>query len=117
MGICPECKALYPDDIIICPDCRAILEEETETEPVELVEIYVTFNDIEANFLVSLLGEQGIIAAIRDMTITPYPMKIAPFCEKRVQVEKDKRDIAVEIIRRAWEDGLLSPDGYFSNEG
>ncbi len=117
MGICPQCNASYPEDIIICPDCRIILENETEAIPVELVELYVTFNDIEANFLLSLLKENGIIALIRDMTITPYPLKIAPFSEKRVQVEKEKRDFAVEIIKRAREDGLLSRNGYFKDEG
>ena len=74
---------------------------------MELVEIYIAFDDIEAAAVIGILESAGLDAHVRDMTITPYPFTIGPLGEKRIMVPAEEADEARSILRRAVEDGIL----------
>jgi hypothetical protein len=83
---------------------------------MDLKEIYLSYNMIEADLIKGLLESNGISCVIRDMTITPYPMNIGLFAEKRIAVEEDWVDKAVKLIKDARRDGYLSSDGKFKDK-
>ena len=70
---------------------------------------------IEADLIKGLLESNGISCAIRDMTITPYPINIGLFSEKRIVVEEEKAEEAVTLIRDARKDKYISTDGKFKD--
>ncbi len=78
-------------------------------------EIYLCYNNIEADLIKGLLKENGIHCIFRDMTITPYPMNIGRFAEKRIAVDEDKVDEAIRLIEDARRDGFISSDGRFKD--
>ncbi len=70
---------------------------------------------IEADLIKGLLESNGISCVIRDMTITPYPINIGFFSEKRIAVENERAEEAVKLIRDAREDAYISADGKFKD--
>jgi hypothetical protein len=80
---------------------------------MDLKEIYMSYDMIEADRIKGLLEMHGISCVIRDMTITPYPINIGFFSEKRIAVEEDQVDKALSLIRDARKDGYISSDGKF----
>ena len=70
---------------------------------------------IEADLIKGLLETNGISCVIRDMTITPYPINIGFFGEKRIAVEEEKAEEAVTLIRDARKDKYISTDGKFKD--
>ncbi|MBI5287049.1 MAG: DUF2007 domain-containing protein [Deltaproteobacteria bacterium] len=80
---------------------------------INLVEIYLSYDEIEASIIENLLEDNGIPCVIRDMRITPYPITIGNFSEKRIAVEEDMVDEAMAIIRDAVRDGIISSNGRF----
>ncbi len=78
-----------------------------------LEEVYLSYDAMEADLIKGLLEDNDIPCFIRDMTITPYPMSIGRFAEKRVSVDKDDVEKAVQLIRDAISDGYISSEGKF----
>jgi len=72
------------------------------------VEIYLSYNEIESSLIKELLEGEGISTMVRDMHITPYPMSIGKFAEKRIAVPEEKVDEAKELIKQAISDGFLN---------
>ena len=70
---------------------------------------------IEADLIKGLLEARGLSCVIRDMTITPYPINIGLFAEKRIAVEEDRSEEAVKLIRDARKDHYISTDGKFKD--
>ena len=73
-------------------------------------EIYLSYNEIEAGLIRELLEGEGISTVIRDMRITPYPINIGKFAEKRIAVPEGKAAEARELLRQALADGFLSEE-------
>jgi hypothetical protein len=82
---------------------------------MDLREIYLCYDIMEADRIKGLLEENGIYCIFRDMTITPYPMNIGRFAEKRIVVEEDKVEEAICLIEDAIRDGFISSDGRFKD--
>ena len=78
-----------------------------------LKEVYLSYDAMEADLIKGLLEDNDIPCFIRDMTITPYPMSIGKFAEKRVSVDEDYVEQATQLIRDAISDGYISSDGKF----
>ena len=76
------------------------------------VEIYLSYNEIEADLIKELFENEGISIILRDLHITPYPISIGRFAEKRIAVPVDKVHKAKELIEQAIADGFLD-----KNEG
>ena len=78
-------------------------------EPV--VEVYKTYDTLEAGRIVDLLADHAIACSIRDLTITPYPLTIGRFGERRVGVSSEDVPEARRILGDAIRDGYLSCEG------
>jgi hypothetical protein len=82
---------------------------------MDLKEIYLSYDMIESDLIKGLLEAHGISCVIRDMTITPYPINIGLFGEKRIAVEEERVGEAVKLIRDARKDKYISTDGKFKD--
>jgi hypothetical protein len=116
MAYCPSCTATYADEDYLCPDCRQPLAagarpRASRGRRVGLVELYRCWSPLEANLLVGLLAERGIVARVRAMGIAGYPMTIAPFAEQRIAVDAALVNEARRAILRAVTDRVVSSDG------
>lgn len=80
---------------------------------IKFIEVYFSYDEIEASLIANLLEDSGISCVIRDMRITPYPLTIGVFTEKRVAVEEDRVGDARVIIKDAIRDGFISGTGRF----
>lgn len=80
---------------------------------INFKEIYFSYNDIEADLIKNLLEEHDIYCIVRDMKISPYPVSLGEFSEKRIVVEEDKVEEAKTLIRYAIKDGYISDKGGF----
>jgi len=84
---------------------------------MNLREIYFSYDVLEADLIKGLLEENGIPCFIRDMTISPYPLTIGKFAEKRIAVDENDAEEAVQLIREARGDGYISSEGSFKKRG
>jgi len=80
---------------------------------MNLREIYLSYDMLEADLIKGLLEENGIPCFVRDMTISPYPLSIGKFAEKRIAVDENDVEEAVRLIGEARGDGYISPEGAF----
>ncbi len=78
----------------------------------DYLEIYLSYNEIEAELIKELLENEGIQTILRDIHITPYPISIGRFSEKRIAVPVDRVEKAKILIEQAIVDGFLD-----KNEG
>ncbi len=76
-----------------------------------MVELYKTYDPLEADRIADLFAEHEIACVIRDLTISPYPMTIGRFGERRISVADGDVARAREILEDAIRDGYVSPDG------
>jgi hypothetical protein len=79
----------------------------SETE-INFVEFYFSYNEVETGLIKALLEGEGIPALVRDMHITPYPISIGKFAEKRIAVPEEMVEDAKELIKQAIYDGFLN---------
>ncbi len=76
-----------------------------------MVELYKTYDALEADRIAALLAEHAISCAIRDLSISPYPLTIGPFAERRISVAAEDAVRARAALEQAIRDGYLSADG------
>jgi peroxiredoxin len=76
-----------------------------------LMELYKTYDPLEADRIADLLAEHEIACVVRDLTISPYPMTIGRFGERRISVADGDVARAREILEEAIHDGYVSSDG------
>ena len=77
------------------------------------VEIYSTFDVLEAENIKGILEEEGIPNEIRDLGISPYPLTIGTFNEKRIVVARSDAKEASGLIQKAITDRIISSNGEF----
>ncbi len=83
----------------------------THLDAQDLIEIYGAKNLLEADRLVSILGDDGIEAIHRETTMSSFPS--AAEAHYLVCVRADDRARAVELVEAARVDGAISTDGAF----
>ncbi|HET8761269.1 MAG TPA: DUF2007 domain-containing protein, partial [Nitrospiria bacterium] len=81
------------------------------------VELYKTYDPLEADRIADLLADHGIWCAVRDLTMSPYPMTIGRFGERRISVAPQDRERAREVLEDAIRDGYVSRDGAWIEDG
>jgi hypothetical protein len=81
------------------------------------IEIYAVYDLLEAEQVKGLLEEEGLPVQIRDLGISPYPIHIGSFNEKRILVMETDKVEAVQFISRAIQDQIISSHGQFINQG
>ena len=83
------------------------------TEDFDLVDLYVTGNPAEAQFIKDMLDDNDIASFVRDMEISAFPMSAGEGGEHRIVVEDDALEDAVKLIQMAIEDGAITDEGSF----
>ncbi len=62
------------------------------------VEIFVTYDALEAEMIKDLLESGGIGAEIRSSKVTPYPVNLGKMGEVKILVKESDREAAEELI-------------------
>jgi len=81
------------------------------------IEIYATFDFLEAEQIKGFLEQEGLLVQIRDLGISPYPLSIGNFAEKRILVLESDEMEASQVISRAIQDQIISSTGQFMHKG
>ena len=79
-------------------------------------EIYLAYNDFEADLIEDILSKNDIPYILRNQRITPYPLTIDHFPEQRFAVPFSLAERAEELISKAIKDGALPGDGTFKRD-
>ncbi|MEE8448448.1 MAG: DUF2007 domain-containing protein [Thermodesulfobacteriota bacterium] len=85
-------------------------------QPINYREIYICFNQIEADVVKNMLKDNEIPCMLRDMRMSPYPLTVGKFSEIRIAVDDHYIRKALKIIRQAQADGYLSEEGEFKDD-
>ncbi len=65
----------------------------------EWVEIFVTYDAVEADIIKNLLESGGISVVLRSSKVSPYPVNIGKMGEVKILVKVEDKDSAEKIIR------------------
>ncbi len=63
------------------------------------VELFVTYDSVEAEIIKDLLESGGIETVIRSAKVTPYPVNIGKMGEVKILVKEEDRETAEEMLR------------------
>lgn len=66
----------------------------------EWVEIFVTYDHLEAEIIKDLLESGGIPVVLRSSKVSPYPVNIGKMGEIKILVRKEDEDTAKEVIKK-----------------
>jgi len=64
----------------------------------EWVEVFVTYDSIEAGMIKDLLESGGIPVVLRSSKVTPYPVNIGRMGEIKILVRAGDKDVAEKVI-------------------
>lgn len=65
------------------------------------VEVFVTYDNIEAEIIKDLLESGGIPVVLRSSKVTPYPVNIGKMGEIKVLVRESDKEMAEMVIERS----------------
>ncbi|KAF0143547.1 MAG: hypothetical protein FD156_2522 [Nitrospirae bacterium] len=65
----------------------------------EWVEIFITYDAVEADIIKNLLESGGISVVLRSSKVSPYPVNIGKMGEVKILVKVEDKDSAEKIIR------------------
>lgn len=83
----------------------------------EWVEVFVTYDEIEAEILQGLLESGGIPVVVRSAKVTPYPVNVGKMGEVKVLVKRESKAAAEELIREISKDSNAEHDKEGSGPG
>lgn len=63
------------------------------------VEVFVTYDSIEAEMIKGLLESGGILVILRSSKVAPYPVNIGKMGEIKILVREEDKDRAEEVIK------------------
>ena len=87
------------------------------TEDFDIIDLYITYNPNEAEFIKDMLDDNDIACFVRDMHPGQFPMTVGIHGQHRVVVDEDKVRAAYDLITAAREEGAITDDGQFVWEG
>ncbi len=64
------------------------------------VELFVTYDSVEAEIIKDLLESGGIETVIRSAKVTSYPVNIGKMGEVKILVKEEDRETAEEMLRK-----------------
>jgi type IV secretory pathway TrbF-like protein len=70
----------------------------------EWVEVFVTYDSLEAGMIRDLLESGGITVVLRSSKVTPYPVNIGRMGEIKVMVNEEDKEAAEQAIKAYRED-------------
>jgi hypothetical protein len=120
MPFCPVCRAEYRAETAFCPDHPdvappgvALVESLPPLKTYDLVEVYVCAEPVEATAIRDeLLGANGIEARIHNFVSSAFPAP-ASQGQHRIAVPAPQAAEAIELIRSARDEGVISTAGAF----
>ncbi len=65
----------------------------------EWVEVFVTYDAIEAEMIKELLESGGIPVVLKSSKVTPYPVNIGNIGEVKLLVREGDREAAEQVIK------------------
>ena len=65
----------------------------------EWVEIFITYDAVEADIIKNLLESGGISVVLRSSKVSPYPVNIGKMGEVKILVKVEDKESAEKIIR------------------
>ncbi len=66
---------------------------------IEWVEVFVTYDPVEAEIIKDLLESGGISVVLRSLKVSPYPVNIGKMGEIKILVKKKDKEEAERVIR------------------
>jgi|GEM_PF-6552993 len=88
-----------------------------ESQDYQLVDVYVSYNPVEAELIREILVSNEIECFVRNLAPSQFPLSVGKHGENRVTVPNDSVDAARVILREAIAEGALSGEGSFEIEG
>ena len=65
----------------------------------EWIEVFITYDPIEAEIIKDLLESGGISVVLRSSKVSPYPVNIGKMGEIKILVKKEDKEEAERVIR------------------
>ena len=65
----------------------------------EWIEIFITYDPIEAEIIKDLLESGGISVVLRSSKVSPYPVNVGKMGEVKILVKIEDKETAERIIR------------------
>ena len=69
------------------------------------VELYVTYDQLEAEMIKDILESGGIEVVIQSAKLTPYPVNVGRMGEVKLLVKEEDKEAAEEIMKTASQEG------------
>lgn len=91
-------------------------QRDYRTEDFDLVDLYITYNPIEAQVIKDMLDDNDIANFVRGMEVSQFPTGAGNMAQHRVVVESDKLRDAVAVIEAAIEAQAITSEGRFIYE-
>ncbi len=91
-------------------------DQRYKTEDFELIDLYITYNPMEAQFIKDMLDDNDVACFIRGMEVSQLPMNVGNMGQTRVVVESEKLSAAVALIEEAIEANAITSEGRFIYE-
>lgn len=115
MPFCPKCHAEYRSDVTHCADDGEKLVETLQNDMTEvaLEAVYASYNEIEADRIRSLLEDEGVPCYVRGLRRAAFPTQAGTEAPNRIAVPTDQTERAIELIKQARADDIVSTDGAF----
>src|SRR5690554_3038920 len=88
-----------------------------ESEDFRLVDVYISYNPVEAELIREILVSNEIECFVRNLAPSQFPLSVGKHGENRVTVPNDSLDAARAILREAIAEGALSGEGSFEIDG
>jgi len=64
----------------------------------EWVEVFVTYDPVEAEIIKDLLESGGITVVLRSSKVSPYPVNIGKMGEIKILVKKEDKETAEKVV-------------------
>jgi len=111
---CPTCKTEYQDNVEICPDDQTYLVDHPLPDEIlnrTACDIYAAASEVEAERIVSFLRDEGIETMEQQTNMPSFPTTVT--ARYIITVSKDQKEKAIELVKSARNDGIISNSGTF----
>jgi hypothetical protein len=108
---CPTCLGEFKDTVKTCPKDQAVLSDKKLAVSDRLIDVYVASDEMEAERIMALLEEEGILATESSSGISQLPT----IGDSRfiIAVQRGSIKQSKSVIEQARHDGVVSLKGVF----